>query len=365
MSTPTHLNLIRLLMKITLDADQPGQADQLSSATAGVWKNTLKVLGQNNITAIVYGRIEARGLVDLLPPNVRSRMQKMHTRAVARNHTRMTLFADVLERLAKEGIEPILLKSAALVALFPDRMLGHEMSDVDLYVLREDMEKLELVMCDAGLACPEITPSAVYFDHHSGNLKLDIHYRFEIFEKHDISSLLTHVESRLEPLKTLRVFKPNARLVHLLWHLNDHRWPHGYQLRWILDLGLVFREWQDDFDLEQMRRLMPSSVGNLWLVRLANFYEHELGLKVLENIIKPNNGVPPLTLEEMLRSQRVACWPLTHVRGWRKLVACRLGLRPIDRRIYPKLTDLPLYLGDVRREEQAAESFTSAQGFRS
>jgi hypothetical protein len=227
------------------------------------------------------------------------------------------------------------------------------MSDIDFLIPADSADIVARIIREMNfMQIPADEDSNSYL-HPDGILLLDYHFRFRLFEGMRMEDLLQDVPSVHPALDTVRVFEPNAMLAHLVFHLNSHRCTLGYGPRWMIDLGYVLRHWSDEFDIERLRRLMPNTEALAWLLRLVAFFPKELQIPAPLPLRRHIEGVEPFTLDEIFRSERVACWPLTHFRGWAKWIACATGMMHQGTHLLPHASDPIKAIGDALRERRA------------
>ena len=158
--------------------------------------------------------------------------------------------AEVLARLAAEGVDFILLKGAALRLLRPEAA-GRFQCDVDLLLRRGDLERAEAVLDALGFALDE--------EHRSRDAALETHFHLgyerngavvEIHWDVDRASppgfveqlwarsavVATPGETPGESTGRRRVLAPEHRLLFGCLHLSRHGFEAG--LRWLADLAL-------------------------------------------------------------------------------------------------------------------------------
>lgn len=355
------LELIRALLRLNLmpnDAPSIIQAKGLlTQANNSVWKRLLKVTNDNRVTGLLGATLKENELFDLVPALYAQEINSVLSKASDKNHKRLILFKEALNLLKPLGVTPLVLKSTALVSAFYPRLNAHQMHDIDVYVPNEQLENTVRLLCENGYSLIESEEDAENLEHESGDLLLDLHFRFRLFNQHDLTKLTESVAVKYPEVPDLLIFKPNPHLVHLVCHMNGHRDSDGYQLRWLLDLGLLLRHWEDKLDINVLEQLMPPGDSWFWLVRAANFFRQELGVPVLESIVRENDLIEPFTLSEAIRSHPIAAWPLTNARGWLRMFATLSGLRKIEWEVYPFLSDILWYHTDTRREKRAKALF--------
>jgi hypothetical protein len=349
--------LIPALLRTALepsDSTWPERARPiLTGASPSAWRYALEELDGQWVVSLVGSSIVSSGLAESVPQSVLSCLLRANEQHVKENQARMASLAELLTLLRENGIEPIVLKSTALVAIFYPELAGRQMSDIDLYVALEHRDSVHRIVVSMGYAEDRTARDGRDYLQHSTSRRFDIHHRVRLFERFDLANLVIDVRAPFPPLDIIRVFEPNAMLVHLVFHMFGHSPDCGFALRCILDIGTVLQAWGSKFDLARIDHLLPSRKELCWLLRTIHFFRSELGMDVPELLLEPARQVKPITLSEVFRSQRLARWPLSRVRGWLRLAACILGLRQRGPCLYPQWSDLLLWPTDIHRERGA------------
>lgn len=227
------------------------------------------------------------------------------------------------------------------------------MQDIDFAIKPDAMDSATAAFKSLGFLPQEHmeTVDAIYFANQMGVL-CDVHHRVRLFEGKEPMLTVDLKPSRMSA-PALRVLEPNAMVVHLVVHMEGHRVETGPMLFWILDLAFVLRKWGALLEPERLAILMPQE-HFVSLFRTIRFLENEFSEKLPECLAEAAHKVEPFTLAEVLRERRLALWGLPGTRGWLRLGACRLGLRPMKGRSYPKVSDLLLWPQDSFRNRQMA-----------
>jgi hypothetical protein len=151
--------------------------------------------------------------------------------------------------------------------------------------------------------------------------------------------------------ETAKLLTMEAELVHLVYHLNGHRAPHGYQLRWFIDILVLLEEEGRLMDLEKLAIAVPDEKLGFWVARLLAFIREDFGVDFrLTAFPRHTQG---FGLEEVFTSRRYASFPLNRLHAWKRLVGCLIGLRDLDQRVYPAPLDFFRSRAYAREEAKA------------
>ena len=194
-------------------------------------------------------------------------------------------------------------------------------------------------------------PDAHYYADEHG-LWFDIHHRFRIFEKWDLSDLTEKQLPKFLNTGPITVFEPNALIAHLVNHIQGHRRDEGYVLGWLLEFALVTQNFGDRLDIDRIKILMPTEAMYQHALRTWSFCETCFGLSLPESVRQVARRVEPFTFPEVIRSRRNALWGLPQPRGWLRLGASFVRT-PAQPRPRPALSDLLTLPADLLREKRA------------
>lgn len=259
---------------------------------------------------------------------------------VANTHLMRTL-EQLLPRLAGGGVRPIVLKGALLANVYYPDLGTRPMGDIDL-LIRPDESAVVLKAFTAMGFAPHgdyDLDGAVYFRNSRGVI-FDVHARFSLFPPEMRDGITEEVAMHGLGGQSVKCWEPNAQLVHLLVHLWGHRPLSGLILGWLLDFAFVVRRDGARLCPRRLESLMPHPEQLRVLWRALGFLREQAGLIIPDHLQGSVDSEPPLRLPGILRDQRLARWGLPSVRGWLRLLACRLHLKTLPGAKYPSMSDL-------------------------
>ena len=345
------IDAIRDLVRGIISSDDSGRVPEIS--TEACWHAVVAPLCLHRLVSATASMLERRDVLSQVPAPIRDGIERDLRWTRVRNQLRMTLLGRVLESLRAGGVDPIVLKGVALAnALYPD-LGARPMIDLDLLVTPEEIPAVVRTVTPLNFTERSRTEDAFQFIDRSGTV-LDVHHRFRIYETHDLAALATPLVPRHAAMPAFRILEPTAMLAHLIQHLQGHLRGTGCFLAWIVDIGLVVHTWGDRIDPDRLRALLPNRSAQRLLGRLAGFLQEDLGLDLPTSLAGFADLRHPFTLAEMLRSRRLAVWDLPYPRGWLRLTACGLRLRPRRSRPWPQASDTLLWIADAWRQSRSA-----------
>ena len=114
------------------------------------WDGVLTMANRCWLAPALHVALLRSGNVDEVPADVRDYLALLHTRNRARNGKLLGQIAETVAALNRAGVEPMLLKGAAILAAAPDDLLGARMMrDIDLLVAEAEIPAT--TECLAGL----------------------------------------------------------------------------------------------------------------------------------------------------------------------------------------------------------------------
>lgn len=336
------LALLRVLLRSVAARALEGEARRpaaLSGYSEAAWRRCVDALVLHGMAAPVWGSLLSEGGTDSVPAAPRERLREAHREACVLNGLLSARLSRVLGLLADQGVEPLVLKGAALLNWMGPDLAARPMRDLDLLIRESERDAADRVMRQAGLSRDLEEPCATYY--RDGPVLLDLHHRFAAFGSRDLLPLTHEIVPRFLQRPAIRVFEANAMLAHLARHLSAHVPTTGYVLLWVMDIGLLLLR---EKGIEE-ERLCPLLDGpSLLLVRrLMAFFRKELDIPLRVSPLLEPGPIQALALGEALRSVRLAYWGLPRWKGYGRYCAHLLGIR--TRRAWPALQGADLLLG--------------------
>ncbi len=305
------------------------------------WTMCLEALDVHRLAPLVTYALEQKGLMEHIPATYQAKLKDAYQRTNQTNITLLLTLDAILKTLQTYGVKPVVWKGAALADSFYPDPGTRPMGDLDFAIAPSDMDAATTAFLSIGFQ-PQAemqTSDAIYFQNAMGVL-CDVHYRVRLFENKDEAGLTVSLAPRHMSVDALPVLEPNAMLSHLVFHMDGHFNETGPILQWIFDIAFVLRKWQDEISIERLQELMSDRQSFRLFMRIVRFLEVEFGEEMPSGLSEAAAKYPPLRLETLLKQRHLALWQLSNLRGWVKLVLCRLGLRSAEELTYPTMADL-------------------------
>jgi len=176
-----------------------------------VWNEVVQTASEHLVTAALFCALERKGLLPLLPEELREYLSAVHELNRQRNRRLHEQLRNLLSLLNDIGIQPVLLKGAA--GLFDDLYLDpaeRMMGDLDLLIREADMHRAVKQMFAEGYRyceTEEVLPSPLPTDAEENPITTMksrgmgfMHHIFAVFHPNEAAS----VELHLHPLLHLK-----------------------------------------------------------------------------------------------------------------------------------------------------------------
>jgi hypothetical protein len=232
--------------------DRVGQ--DLSLSNPPDWEQVVAVARQERLAALLLDCAAAA----VLPEDARVQLEEIRFQTRVHNALLLMQLEKWLARFEAEHIPAIALKGAALIASVYERTTLRPMSDVDVLVSRADFERAGQLLLAAGFTLyrevtgdtePTIRTQTLWLPPKlPGGIELHWHLvdsgyyanrvPIEWFWEHTL-------EARLDAQR-VRVFAPEAQLLHLAAHLELHHAGVGWL--WLYDVALLIHKFGGALD---------------------------------------------------------------------------------------------------------------------
>lgn len=205
------------------------------------WEPILALAQSHQIEAILFHQCKS-----FIPPSVSGRLSQLYASSLFYYSNRVRLFGEVSAAFEKESIPFFPVKGLDVAAMYPVPAL-RTMGDSDIIVHPSDKQKAHQVMLDIGFECASIQGNG----YIKNKLEFEIHdhllYNNNINSQvsKDFTELAWDYTSGESCKKHLDW---NFHLVFLLLHLKKHFLYSGIGFRQFMDLAVVVRKCDLDWD---------------------------------------------------------------------------------------------------------------------
>ena len=320
--------LLRACCRGEGDPPDPDLARAVAAASPEEWSRAAAILASHRLLPLA-GHALGEELLAQAPARFADAVRAAFRATFVRNFVAMRGLDDTLAALRGEGIEPVVLKGAALVNTLYPVLAARPMGDVDLLVEAGERERAAAALARLGWRRAAQEEDATNFVGADG-LRVDLAHRFRLFEGRPRADWTEVVEPRFLSHRRLVTLEPNALLVHLVVHMNGHRRQIGHLLAWFVDVAFVLRESAPRLERARLLALLDGDEAWTWLVRTGRPARRARRAAPR----RARARVPdctPLTLDEVLRSRRVHAAAPTAARLLGRLLALPVRRRAAGR----------------------------------
>jgi hypothetical protein len=244
--------------------------------------------GSSRLLGHLCRNLQRNGVTDPLLTTLKG----FYRRTWYQNHLRLREAAVILARLRDRGIEPMLLKGAALVVLYYEDVGLRPMEDVDILVRTEQAEAAAATLSELGWTSTDaVTPRrlrashAMAFTDSSGH-QVDLHWHLLPESCWPDADARFWQYAAVVPVGGVEVRVLDT--AHQLFHVCAHgvRWEPVPPLRWIADAATVMARAPSTIDWDRLlqeaerhRLTLPVRAALTYLARV-------LGLEVPWGILE-------------------------------------------------------------------------------
>lgn len=176
-------------------------------------------------------------------------LRGLHRRTWYQNRTMLARTTAAIQELESAGVRTIVLKGAALLALYYSDAGQRFMLDTDVLVHQADAERADSILRAAGwqtqawteAARERVRRLAHAFTFRSGECELDLHWDVMLESRPpgtEEAYWQRAIPTVVEGVST-RSLSPADLLIHIVVH--SYRWTPGPTLRWIIDTVAITR----------------------------------------------------------------------------------------------------------------------------
>ena len=115
------------------------------------WELLWETIRLNDVAPLVHSRLQALGLLNRIPAEVRNPLEKRHLEITERNRHRLIQTTELFRRFHAAGVSVIVLKGVLFAETIYHDIGYKKMNDLDLLVPFRDVEKVKVVYRETGL----------------------------------------------------------------------------------------------------------------------------------------------------------------------------------------------------------------------
>jgi hypothetical protein len=260
---PTYIpELLIAALKAELDNEQRIRLIQLA---ASEWEELLELAIAQAVFPILWHRLKAHGLTNLIPPATSERMQKLSYSFAVRNLRLYHGLGMILARLREQNIRVILLKGAHLAGAVYSHQALRSMSDIDLLFMQADIPAVVEILSELGYQpTNQVVLEANFVSHHhlppftntNSVANIEIHWTITRLEK-SYTIAVDELWARAQPIRLANGDALGLSPEDLLLHICEHAtYQHMFQqgLRFLCDIDAIVRRYATVMDWRQVEQ---------------------------------------------------------------------------------------------------------------
>lgn len=265
----------RLIVELTGEVER-GNPPLVAGAD---WGKIRRLARSNRMTGLVFDGLDRSGLLSSLPEEVREGFEAEYFHQVTGIRSALALAADLADRFAAAAVPLVILRGLALGLTVYPRPFLRPFSDLDLLVLKSDLDRAKAIFEEAGLLKAPGTFPDRYFQRHHLHLAyfhpptgfpVELHWAFDhpyTLSRIAYPELFDRRREETFEGATIPVLGEEDRLITLALHLVKHipflpelleekEFPSlllkGRWLLWVLDIRQVIRAGGGEVDWDSL-----------------------------------------------------------------------------------------------------------------
>lgn len=223
------------------------------------WEEFFAFSLSHKVDNMVYAML--LNIEEKVPQNIMERLNKRNNFAIALEANQEISYMELLEAFEKAEIKSIPLKGCILKHLYP--MPDYRQSgDIDILVAGEDFPKVASVMESLGYSEDKDDEFEIHIGYRRPpNVLIEIHKKL-VEDNNRTSTYFSHVwenVSLMDGYSSCYEMDKEATYTYIIAHLAKHIKNGGAGIRLVLDIWVLLRLWEKDFDKEKLKKALESA----------------------------------------------------------------------------------------------------------
>lgn len=234
---------------------------RVATVTPDMWRAVSALAEQGRLQPLLYSRLEKRGLSGQVPPDLLQELRRVYLLTARRNTRAFHQLGLLLRRFQAESISCIPLKGAYLAERVYGNIGLRPMTDLDLLVKADDLDRVDQLMCSSGYRFCTDDPNTiernvhrVYF-HEPTRLFVEVHWTLASEPVYGIRVDIDGLWGRSRVTRVadaeVREMSAEDQVLHLAVHAAKHKFLH-FGLNAMIDVAETLRCFQDTLDWERL-----------------------------------------------------------------------------------------------------------------
>jgi len=221
------------------------------------WTNFCILANAHGISALVYHNLVTNKLTQDIPEKATAFLHEAFIQSLSRNTFNIKILSEILTLLNENNIKTVLIKGMSLELSVYGNSGLRQMSDIDLFISREECLNARKILMQAGFSSFPIKssfhkPLLMYIGKHLPSLtkdgvSIDIHHELFHYKNHALTKKLYDTSIQIKTGNE-KAYLPQNQLffLYLVKHLHSHEINNESQLRLYTDLLVLINKHYDE-----------------------------------------------------------------------------------------------------------------------
>ncbi len=260
------MNVTNVFLDILKSAITQTPYDNVDGLETDAWMKIYDISQKQQLAPFIYQQIFSNESFQKSDKEFQD-FWKMDTLKQAGNQARKSiLFLMLSDKMRQNGLTPLVVKGIVCRNLYkePDLRISN---DEDLYIPRDQFQKMDEFLIREGFARDELIEGKVYqevpYKNPANGLYLELHMdlfsqesgAYGHFNELFLDAFETCIETEIQGSKVLTL-NPREHFLYLVCHSLKHFLHSGFGIRQACDMIYFAKNYHDQFDWDEIRSVM-------------------------------------------------------------------------------------------------------------
>lgn len=223
------------------------------------WKVFFDFAFKHKVENMMYAALS--GFEDKIPADIMGMLAQRYSFGIAHEAAQEISFEELVAKFEEEGIKNIPLKGCILKYLYP--MPDYRQSgDIDILVAPEDLKKVASVMEELGYTEDEFDEFEIHYGYRRPpGILIEIHKKLtedELRTNEYFSKVWENVTLK-QGFRAQYEFDKETMYTYIVTHMAKHIRFGGAGIRLVLDVWILLKLWEKEFDTEKLRNCIEQA----------------------------------------------------------------------------------------------------------
>jgi hypothetical protein len=326
------LRFVRLCLRARWEPEALEAARSLAVQTQLDWAALVRVADEERLGPLLYRAVRWQNLV---PPAVEEGLRAARYSIAVRDRLLRGELVAILDCLAAQGVDVLLLKGAALAQTVYGGTGLRPMEDLDLLVHQEGVRPALRILAEQGYRRVglEVRPGAdLAYENEvmlrkAGPVDFSVEVHWSLFDLPYYQQVLPmawfwQTASTVQIGNTpVQVLGPEAQILHLCGHMVLHHGGERARLLWLHDVAEVLSHYRDQVDWEELLNRAQKCGLVLPVQHVVGQVAHEWGVPMPAEALSRLNALCPSAAEVRVTAWRTVSRRPVAQRFWTDLAS--------------------------------------------